>query len=853
MNLLFKRVLTLPTTLEPGCIYFETSTGKIIIAPSSSEKEPFGGLQDAEWNEENRTLTLTPAVGEPTTIQIPEAGVTSLGGIKGDIALDTAVPSNHRARPVIEDNTLKIQSFDWSTAINNAKNDANLKVRTITDWNFDPTTIDDGKEGVYYVKGFATATNMPSTVGIPLVGFMLTTSYSIASDIRRILILKTSGSARQSITANNLFTREWYYAKSGATTEESKWSPWIRIANAQELEDKLNIDGTNATEATITQLIQQLTANSSTAVTDTTEFLSQSSSSTPTKWYRRPLSTLWTYIKSKLATVATTGSQWDLNNRSIERVVKTVPNFTTAQWIRVISPTAQFKLENVILNLQTEFVNLVTNSVEVHIRAAYVDTPEVMILRNNATSNVISKLRIGRVNKSSGNAVVDVLIQPNAGEMNLCSVIRILNAYTAGTLPLDISTEPVSADISDEYLLLNEYDLTSPGLNINNTVKANSIVKEGGTSSQILLANGDTRDNTQWPCADYSYDGDVHDIQGGTWVTATSNASNLPFKLLNSTLDYVNILSLQLNSSNPDYNYKTLIGLDRDPNFPSSLFWKYVSTNTGTWNYAVSEQRTKLLGLSTSTDGWYRIAETSAGIHDSFGRFKIIATSLGNHSIIHMVVMNSSATYPYLNIDTTKYEYGMITKVRMVYPSTYTNNKAYIDVYVDGVANGHLYIAGESLYYWKLLYPCNKITDEPTDNVLEVDVTNKGNYITGYSNADGFKKKNCTSSDVLLGDGGSIDIDQIGLYGSSTKSSSFTADPKILYTLTGSSNITVTIPASATATDNFIFQFNRSGTVTFTKQNGTLYYAGGGTSKTFAAGKRYEVNILNNHVLWAEF
>ena len=756
MKLSFRRVSVLPTTLESGCIYFETSTGKITIATSSSEKELFGGLQDVEWNEESRNLILTPAVGEPITVQIPEAGVTSFGGQVGAITLDTLNPTETSAKPVMDDSTLKIQAFDWSTAINNAKNNANLKGYSIlSDWNFDPAIVDSNKDGVYFLSGGGGLLNQPEPDSDnTYLGLLLT--YNTVSN--RLLIL---GKASSSTSYSGLYCRRYI----------TGWGPWFTVASIEDLNTKLNIDGTNATEATITQLIQQLTANSTEAVNDGTEFLSQSSNaSTPTKWYRKPLSTLWTYIKSKLATVATTGSQWDLNNSSIDRVVKIIPNFTTAQWIRIISPTAQFKLENIILNLQTEFVNLATNSVEVHIRAAYVDAPEVMILRNNAASNVISKLRIGRVNKSSGNAVVDVLIQPNAGEMSLCSVLRILNAYTSETLSLDTGIEPVSANISDEYPLLNEYDLTSSGLSINNIVKANSIVKEGGTSSQVLLADGSVKElsdidasnkqDISYPCILYP-NMHVAAKNGQYYFQDTPNPAYifgvgfLPFK--------VNTLN-GWKMAFPTKNIEVAIGCF-DENFmgiglmyaqSETNFW-YNKNNTSSSDTINLKANTAYVSISIAQSTWASINEDGQGFVKSVLGFRFYNPTSGEE-----FNLNDFNTIP--------------------------------------IPANALAIDSAKLYA-----KCKELEENKQD-----------------------------------------------LYSSVSKSSSFTADPNVVYVVTlGSSDITITIPSSAAATDNFIFQVDKtgSGKLTF---SGVSHYAGG-SMPTMSIDKRYEFNILNGYVLWAEF
>ena len=49
-NLSFSKITTVPSTgLTVGRIYFETSTGLIKVATSTSAYDAFGGVRDAHW------------------------------------------------------------------------------------------------------------------------------------------------------------------------------------------------------------------------------------------------------------------------------------------------------------------------------------------------------------------------------------------------------------------------------------------------------------------------------------------------------------------------------------------------------------------------------------------------------------------------------------------------------------------------------------------------------------------------------------------------------------------------------------------------------------------------------------
>lgn len=78
------------------------------------------------------------------------------------------------------------------------------------------------------------------------------------------------------------------------------------------------LDGKSGTDHThnLSSLINALSTNTGTP-TDSDYFVSQyvGGGNTTTTYYRRPLSALWAYVKSKLASVAVSGSYTDLNDK----------------------------------------------------------------------------------------------------------------------------------------------------------------------------------------------------------------------------------------------------------------------------------------------------------------------------------------------------------------------------------------------------------------------------------------------------------------------------------------------------------------------------------------------------------
>lgn len=75
-NLSFSKIATVPSTgLTVGRIYFETSTGLIKVATSSTVCDAFGGVRDAQWNSASQHLVITNANG--STIDLDLSDVAS--------------------------------------------------------------------------------------------------------------------------------------------------------------------------------------------------------------------------------------------------------------------------------------------------------------------------------------------------------------------------------------------------------------------------------------------------------------------------------------------------------------------------------------------------------------------------------------------------------------------------------------------------------------------------------------------------------------------------------------------------------------------------------------------------------
>ena len=84
-NLSFSKIAAVPDTgLTVGRIYFETSTGLIKVATSTSAYDAFGGVRNAQWNSASQHLIITNANG--STIDLDLSDVASATEVSTAIA-----------------------------------------------------------------------------------------------------------------------------------------------------------------------------------------------------------------------------------------------------------------------------------------------------------------------------------------------------------------------------------------------------------------------------------------------------------------------------------------------------------------------------------------------------------------------------------------------------------------------------------------------------------------------------------------------------------------------------------------------------------------------------------------------
>ena len=116
-NLSFSKITTVPSTgLTVGRIYFETSTGLIKVATSTSAYNAFGGVRDAQWNSTSQHLVITNANG--STIDLDLSDVASATEVSTAIAgkADKTYVDTELAKKVDKVTGKGLSTNDYTTA-----------------------------------------------------------------------------------------------------------------------------------------------------------------------------------------------------------------------------------------------------------------------------------------------------------------------------------------------------------------------------------------------------------------------------------------------------------------------------------------------------------------------------------------------------------------------------------------------------------------------------------------------------------------------------------------------------------------------------------------------------------------
>ena len=147
------------------------------------------------------------------------------------------------------------------------------------------------------------------------------------------------------------------------------------------------------------------------------------------------------------------------------------------------------------------------------------------------------------------------------------------------------------------------------------------------------------------------------------------------------------------------------------------------SSNNPTWVSRTSAGLAFATGVSSSTAaaaGWYRIAQSSSGIEKCFGLFRLHTTTSGIHNVMLFTAGCSFGATSSVNItqlSNTSYSASGITKIRIVYTPTYTNNRAYLEVYDATTAALAVQVRMIEGLGWSLVAPSTAggIPTSPTD------------------------------------------------------------------------------------------------------------------------------------------
>lgn len=164
-NLSFQRIATVPDTgLTVGRIYFETSTGLIKVATSTSAYDAFGGVRNAQWNSASQHLIITNANG--STIDLNLSDVASATEVSTAIAgkADKTYVDNELAKKVDKVTGKGLSTNDYTTAEKTKLSGiaANAQVNVIESVKVNGAALEVTDKAVNVVVPTATVTGVKS-------------------------------------------------------------------------------------------------------------------------------------------------------------------------------------------------------------------------------------------------------------------------------------------------------------------------------------------------------------------------------------------------------------------------------------------------------------------------------------------------------------------------------------------------------------------------------------------------------------------------------------------------------------------------------------------------------------------
>lgn len=164
-NLSFSKIATVPNRgLTVGRIYFETSTGLIKVATSTSAYDAFGGVRNAQWNSASQHLIITNANG--STIDLDLSDVASATEVSTAIAgkADKTYVDDELAKKVDKVTGKGLSTNDYTTAEKTKLSGiaANAQVNVIESVKVNGTTLEVTDKAVNVVVPTATVTGVKS-------------------------------------------------------------------------------------------------------------------------------------------------------------------------------------------------------------------------------------------------------------------------------------------------------------------------------------------------------------------------------------------------------------------------------------------------------------------------------------------------------------------------------------------------------------------------------------------------------------------------------------------------------------------------------------------------------------------
>ena len=164
-NLSFSKIAAVPDTgLTVGRIYFETSTGLIKVATSTSAYDAFGGVRDAQWNSTSQHLIITNANG--STIDLDLSDVASATEVSTAIArkADKTYVDDELAKKVDKVTGKGLSTNDYTTAEKTKLSGiaANAQVNVIESVKVNGTALKVTDKAVNVVVPAATVTGVKS-------------------------------------------------------------------------------------------------------------------------------------------------------------------------------------------------------------------------------------------------------------------------------------------------------------------------------------------------------------------------------------------------------------------------------------------------------------------------------------------------------------------------------------------------------------------------------------------------------------------------------------------------------------------------------------------------------------------